>query len=48
MMNGKLDDLIMHQEGGSQMNEQQLDRLYQWIAEVVVETIPEEWSKVYL
>ncbi|MFB6468873.1 antitoxin YezG family protein [Cytobacillus sp. Hz8] len=30
------------------MNEEQLDRLYQQIAEVVVETIPEEWSKVYL
>ncbi|GAB6255105.1 hypothetical protein PSKAS_06270 [Peribacillus sp. N1] len=30
------------------MNEEQLDRLYQHIAEVVVETIPEEWSKFYL
>ncbi|MBM7585890.1 uncharacterized protein (TIGR01741 family) [Bacillus pakistanensis] len=30
------------------MNEEQLDRLYQQIAEVVVDTIPEEWSKVYL
>ncbi|WYQ43575.1 MAG: antitoxin YezG family protein [Shouchella clausii] len=30
------------------MNEEQLDRLYKHIAEVVVETIPEEWSKVYL
>lgn len=30
------------------MNEEQLDRLYQMIAEVVIETIPEEWSKVYL
>ncbi|WP_147536265.1 antitoxin YezG family protein [Bacillus marasmi] len=30
------------------MNEEQLDRLYQLIAGVVVETIPEEWSKVYL
>ncbi|MFS0636847.1 antitoxin YezG family protein [Mesobacillus foraminis] len=30
------------------MNEEQLDRLYQQIAEVVVETIPEAWSKVIL
>lgn len=30
------------------MNEQQLDRLYKRIAEGVAETIPEEWSKVYL
>ncbi|CAH0310908.1 MULTISPECIES: antitoxin YezG family protein [Peribacillus] len=30
------------------MNEEQLDRLYQHIAEVVVDTIPEEWSKFYL
>lgn len=30
------------------MNEEKLDRLYQQIAEVVLETIPQEWSKVYL
>ncbi|WP_243291874.1 antitoxin YezG family protein [Bacillus sp. FJAT-47783] len=30
------------------MNEEQLGKLYQQIAEVVVDTIPEEWSKVYL
>lgn len=30
------------------MIEEQLDRVYQQIAEVVVETIPEEWFKVYL
>ncbi|MDF2858793.1 MAG: hypothetical protein K0Q87_4644 [Neobacillus sp.] len=30
------------------MNDEQLDRLYQKIAEVVVDTIPEDWSKVYL
>jgi uncharacterized protein (TIGR01741 family) len=30
------------------MNEEQFDSLYQQIAEVVVETVPEEWSKVYL
>lgn len=30
------------------MNEEQLERLYQQIAEVVAETIPEEWSKIYL
>lgn len=47
-MNGKLEDLIMYREGESQMSEEQFDRLYQQIAETVVETIPEEWSKVYL
>ncbi|MCS0653439.1 antitoxin YezG family protein [Cytobacillus firmus] len=30
------------------MIEEQLDRVYQQIAEVIVETIPEEWFKVYL
>lgn len=30
------------------MNEAQLDRLYQQIAKVIVDTIPEDWSKVYL
>lgn len=30
------------------MNEGQLDQLYQQISEVVVDTIPEEWLKVYL
>ncbi|WP_226682854.1 antitoxin YezG family protein [Sutcliffiella horikoshii] len=30
------------------MNEAHLDKLYQQVAEVVIDTIPEEWSKVYL
>lgn len=30
------------------MNDEQLGILYQQIAEVVVDTIPEEWSSVYL
>jgi uncharacterized protein (TIGR01741 family) len=30
------------------MNEKKLEHLYQQVAGVVVETIPEEWSKVYL
>jgi len=30
------------------MNKAHLDRLYQQVAEVVIDTIPEEWSKVYL
>lgn len=30
------------------MNDEKLTILYQQIAEVVVDTIPEEWSKVYL
>ena len=32
----------------SWMNDEQLGILYQQIAEVVADTIPEEWSKVYL
>ncbi|MFD1337031.1 antitoxin YezG family protein [Oceanobacillus iheyensis] len=30
------------------MIEEKLDELYQQISEIVVQTIPEEWSKVYL
>ncbi len=30
------------------MNEEQLDRYYQSIAEALIDTIPEEWSKVFL
>ncbi|WP_375544867.1 immunity protein YezG family protein [Oceanobacillus kimchii] len=28
--------------------EEKLDELYQQISEIVVKTIPEEWSRVYL
>lgn len=30
------------------MNEEQLDKLYQKIAEIVIDTIPEKWSKIYI
>lgn len=30
------------------MNEEKLGKYYQRIAEVIVETIPDKWSKVYL
>ncbi len=30
------------------MNEARLNELYQKIADVVIQTIPEKWTKVYL
>lgn len=30
------------------MNDERLEILYQQIVEVIVDTIPKEWSKVYL